>query len=69
MEKIRMSHVSLQRILAIASRADELSVYEISTLKYLVSQCSEEEKQHMVKRFGEKLQFLNNSDDPKDKDE
>ena len=63
MENIQMSHVSLQRIFAIASRAGELSTYEVSTLKYLYSQCTDEEKQHMVKRFGEKLDFLNNPSD------
>lgn len=58
MENIKMSHVSVQRILAVASRVDELSTYETNTLKHLFKQCSKEEQQHMVKRFGEKLDFL-----------
>jgi len=53
-----MSFVSLQRILKIATRAGEISPYEQNTLRYLVSQCSDEEQRHILARFEEKLPFL-----------
>lgn len=58
MEKIRMSFISLQRVLKIASRAGEISEFEQNTLRYLVDQCSEEEQEHIIQRFGKQLPFL-----------
>lgn len=57
-----MSFVSLQRILRVAYKLKEndgdLDTYEINTLKYLFDQCDSEQKEHLIKKFGDKLDFL-----------
>lgn len=58
MENIKMSFVSLQRILRIVCRTDACDQYEQNTLRYLFSQCNEEEKTHLIQKFGDKLPFL-----------
>lgn len=62
MEHIKMSFISLQRILRVVSKlkqqGGEVDEYEISTLKYLFEQCSIEEKKRIIEKFGTDLTFL-----------
>jgi len=57
-----MSFISLQRILRIASKlkqeGGEIDQFEISTLKYLFGQCNQKQKEHILNKYGEELEFL-----------
>lgn len=58
MENIKMSYVSLSRILRVACRAGDIDEYERNTLRYLLKQCTEEEKEFLVGRYSSELPFL-----------
>lgn len=68
MEKIKVNFVSLQRILRICCRlkesGGEIDKFEINTLQFMFRQCNEEEQLHMIKKYGEVLEFL--KEKPKD---